>query len=152
MEHIEIESCFQFDFIDDLTLIVSTREGQFKYNKTGSKWTQTAQVGTVEQGFCLRCIGNNIYVGSLSKGLVLLSPDGSKQETLAGQGCFGLTVFNDTLCYVNNEKREVQRFKDNEKLEPLTLPYHGGLISTLESSQVLLIAGDSGYSIYDKEF
>ena len=45
-----------------------------------------------------------------------------------------MTVFNNTLCYVDKDAKEVQLFKDNKKIDTLTLPFEEAQIGTLESS------------------
>lgn len=92
------------------------------------------KIADIDKGNYIRCIENNIYVGSPTKGLIMLSADGTKQETLSETGCRFITVFNNTLCYVDKDVKEVQLFKDNIKIDTLTLPFEEAQIFTLESS------------------
>ena len=71
------------------------------------------KIAQIESAISLKCIGNNIYVGSSKKGLIKLSADGTVQETLSDVGCIYMTVFNNTLCYLNKDAKEVQLFKDS---------------------------------------
>ena len=60
--------------------------------------------------------------------------------------------FNDVLYFYLVGQSEIQGFKGKEKLEPFHIPERVGKVHTICDTNVLLIAGDKGFVVYDQDF
>ena len=61
-------------------------------------------------------------------------------------------VIDDVFFVYFNGENIIHRFVGKEEQEPWTFPVKVGNVQTLCYTNVLLIAGDKGFVVYDKDF
>ena len=64
-----------------------------------------------------------------------------------------IVIFNNVVCAHFKKSREIVRFSGREeKLLSLEIPEQVGTVHTICSQDILLVSGDKGFAIYDKNF
>lgn len=152
MKFIEIDGCYSFDFLDKTTLVATSWDKNSVYRFTlldvsSTQWTYTGKI-KVERPITLKCVGNNVYVISCDKRLLLLRKEFNDTEILLEnktEAPSTIVEFNGELLVHFESTSQVLRFRDKEKLEPLIVPQKIGNINSISSSRYLTVSGSKGF-------
>ena len=139
------------------TLVATSFSGNCVQKYTRSdvnslEWAKETHV-EVKRPVNLICICGNVYVGSSRGAIFMIDQEFKDKEVIfenKEKKFTRIENFNDKLCILIADSKEILRFYGKERLKDIEISEKVGKAHTICSSGVLLISGDKGFLIYDK--
>ena len=66
--------------------------------------------------------------------------------------CKALVTFNNTLCALMKDTKQIRRFKGGKEIESLQIPLEIGDVHSIGATETLFISGEKGFVVFDSKF